>query len=128
MRAIAFMRYGGPDVLELIELPKPVPSPEEVVVRVVASTVNAADTMKRAGQLARMMTNLRPPYVPGSEFSGYVESTSEHSPLRIGQPVMGILKARGQAGGRTRSTFLCRQDGSRRYRTIPVWLKPRLFR
>jgi putative PIG3 family NAD(P)H quinone oxidoreductase len=49
MRAITLRAFGGPDVLEWTEVPDPVAGPGEVVVDVVASSVNRADTMQRQG-------------------------------------------------------------------------------
>ncbi len=49
MRAITLREFGGPDVLEWTEVPDPVAGPGEVLVDVVASSVNRADTMQRQG-------------------------------------------------------------------------------
>ena len=50
MQAIVCTRYGSPDVLQLEELEKPTPKNNEVLVRVRASSVTAADGMMRKGQ------------------------------------------------------------------------------
>src|SRR4051812_43922891 len=50
MYAITLREFGGPDVMEWTEVPDPVPGPGEVLVDVVASSVNRADTMQRQGQ------------------------------------------------------------------------------
>lgn len=100
MQAMAHKTFGGPDVLEVVELPLPVPAEGEVVVRVVAATVNPTDTMMRAGKQAAAMTELTPPYIPGMEFSGYVHSVGNNeSHLSIGQRVMGIVNPRRPQGG-----------------------------
>ena len=49
MRAIQATAAGGPDVLELVDLPDPEPGPDEVLVRVAAAGVNFIDTYRRAG-------------------------------------------------------------------------------
>ena len=41
MKAIAFTRYGPPDVLELKEFPKPTPKDDELLIRVHASSINS---------------------------------------------------------------------------------------
>jgi putative PIG3 family NAD(P)H quinone oxidoreductase len=50
MYAITLRKFGGPDVMVWTEVPDPVPGPGEVLVDVVASSVNRADTMQRQGQ------------------------------------------------------------------------------
>ena len=49
MYAITLREFGGPDVMEWAEVPDPVPGPGEVLIDVVASSVNRADTMQRQG-------------------------------------------------------------------------------
>ena len=49
MRAIRATAAGGPDVLELVELPDPEPAADEVLVRVAAAGVNFIDTYRRSG-------------------------------------------------------------------------------
>ena len=100
MRASAFMEFGGPEVLQVLELPQPVPAADEVVVQVVASTVNPTDTLMRSGRQAALMTQLSPPYIAGMEFAGYVYQVgSGAGGLRVGQPVMGAVNPRRVAGG-----------------------------
>lgn len=71
MRAAGFRRYGGPDELALLEFPPPVPGRGEVLVRVVAASVNPADTHLRAGHLRRVL-RLGLPFVPGCDGAGTV--------------------------------------------------------
>jgi NADPH:quinone reductase-like Zn-dependent oxidoreductase len=100
MRAIAFNEFGGPEVLEIMELLEPVPQGGEVVVRVVAASVNPTDVMMRAGQQTALMTYLKPPYICGMEFAGYVHSIGDaSSALDVGQPVMGVVNPRRPQGG-----------------------------
>ena len=107
MRAIAFQRFGGPEVLTVIELPTPQARVGEVVVKVAASTVNPTDLMMRSGQQAGMMTDLTPPYIAGMEFAGHVHEVGDPSlGLRVGQPVMGIVNPRRPAGG-AHAEYIC---------------------
>ena len=81
MRAWIQKRYGGPEVLELSELPRPVLKDDEVLVRMVASTVTSGDARIRAfdvpgmvwlpARLALGITRPRNP-VRGTEFAGEV--------------------------------------------------------
>ena len=49
MKAIVYKKYGSPTVLESLEVEKPTPKPHEVLIRVCATSVTAADCMMRRG-------------------------------------------------------------------------------
>src|SRR5262245_59052901 len=71
MRAIVMQKVGGPEVLEIADVPEPVPGDREVLIDVHATGVNFADTEKRRARY-------RPtplPYIPGSEGAGVVAET-----------------------------------------------------
>ena len=73
MRAVAISTPGSPDVLRIVERPRPVPSPGEVLVRVAAAGVNRPDVLQRLGKYAP------PPGasdLPGLEVAGYVEAVA----------------------------------------------------
>ncbi|MFB7471509.1 NADP-dependent oxidoreductase [Kitasatospora sp. NPDC056184] len=53
MRAVVVRRFGGPEVLELVEVPEPEPGPGQLRVRVAAAGVNPVDAVTRAGVLAQ---------------------------------------------------------------------------
>lgn len=100
MRAVALQKFGEPDVLRAEVLPDPTPAAGRAIVRVSAATVNPTDTLLRSGQQAARMTQLPPPYIPGMEFSGHVESIGDgEATLEVGQPVMGIVNPRRREGG-----------------------------
>lgn len=65
-------RFGGPDVLELQDVPAPSPGPRDVLIRVHAAGVNPADTYIRTGGHRRSPAVL--PYIPGTDVAGVVES------------------------------------------------------
>lgn len=67
MRAIQIGRYGGPEVLEVVELPDPQPRPDQVLIDVAGIGVNYADTHLADGSY---LTNPELPHVPGSEVIG----------------------------------------------------------
>lgn len=69
MKAVQFSRFGGPDVLELVDAPMPEPKPGEVLVKVVVAGINFADTLMRQDRYA-----MTPPIpsVLGSEVAGIV--------------------------------------------------------
>jgi len=69
MRAIRQEALGGPEVLELVDVPRPEPGPTEVLVRVAAAGVNPVDwkTRARGGVLGE------PPFAVGWDVAGTVE-------------------------------------------------------
>jgi NADPH:quinone reductase len=103
MRAVTFSTLGGPEILELSELPEPQPGPGEVRIRVAAATVNPTDISFRSGrqlsvaQLAEM--DVRPPYIPGMELAGVVDAVGEGTTWRAGDRVMAIVNPRRPGGG-----------------------------
>ena len=72
MHAILARRAGGPEVLELGETARPVPSPGQLLIRVAAVGVNFIDTYKRSG-----VYKVSYPFTPGSEASGTIEEVGE---------------------------------------------------
>jgi len=69
MKAAAFRRFGGPEVLEYLELPTPKPRPGNVLVRVLASGVNRLEHYLREGSV---VPDLKLPHVLGSDAAGEV--------------------------------------------------------
>jgi NADPH2:quinone reductase len=74
MRAIQMSEYGGPEVLQLVELPVPEPAAGEVLVKVARAGLNFADTHQRTNTYLAKSTL---PIVPGSEVAGVREDTGE---------------------------------------------------
>jgi len=74
MKAIVITRLGGPDVLQLQDVPDPVPSPDEELVRVEAAGINFADTIAATGGYPGTP---KPPLIAGREFSGTRVSNGE---------------------------------------------------
>jgi len=68
MRAVRFARTGGPEVLQVAEVPLPAPGPGEVRVRVRAASVNRLDLWLRQGALPAPL-----PHTPGSDAAGEVD-------------------------------------------------------
>ena len=71
MKAIAYSTYGGPDVMEVLELPEPNPTYHQVLIKVVAVGLNPVDAMQRQGRM-KMLLPLRFPQIAGNELSGVV--------------------------------------------------------
>ena len=70
MRAVQIKEFGGPEVLELVELPDPVPGEGEVLVEVARAGINFADTHKRHDQYVQKSGADALPLIPGNEISG----------------------------------------------------------
>jgi NADPH:quinone reductase-like Zn-dependent oxidoreductase len=93
MRAVQFSRYGGPEVLQVAEVPDPIPTPEEVLVEVKATTVNRLDLFQRAG--SRPVPVL--PFTLGLEAAGVVVEDSQG--FRAGERVLTTQALRARGGG-----------------------------
>jgi putative PIG3 family NAD(P)H quinone oxidoreductase len=90
MKAVVITRFGGPEVLEVRDVPAPEPGPDEVLIHVRSTALNRADLLQRAGRYAA------PPGVsqdiPGLEFAGEIaESGTNVHRWREGDRVMGIV-------------------------------------
>ncbi|WP_216830520.1 NADPH:quinone reductase [Alkalihalobacterium elongatum] len=86
MKAVAYQKYGGPEVLEVIEVAKPTPQPNEVLVKVGASGINPVDTYFRSG--------IRPvdqfPYIPHFDLGGTVVEVGDSvTKWKVGDRVWG---------------------------------------
>src|SRR6266700_7815271 len=68
MKAVQFAQYGDPEVLQVYDLPDPIPGDEDVLIQVKATTVNHLDLFHRNG--SRPVGNL--PFTPGMEAAGIV--------------------------------------------------------
>ncbi|HIF66814.1 MAG TPA: NAD(P)H-quinone oxidoreductase [Acidimicrobiia bacterium] len=97
MRAVVIPKYGDADVLELREIADPEPGPDQVSVEVVASAMNRADLLQRAGQYPA--PGPKPLFeIPGLEFSGRVGSVgSQVERWSVGDEVMGIVSGGAMA-------------------------------
>jgi NADPH:quinone reductase-like Zn-dependent oxidoreductase len=84
MKAIIYTKYGSPDVLQLVEVEKPTPKDNEVLIRVFATSVTTADTMMRRGDtlLSRVLLGFFKPgknfQILGTELSGMIEAVGKN--------------------------------------------------
>jgi putative PIG3 family NAD(P)H quinone oxidoreductase len=96
MRAIVIRQPGGPEVLELLDVPDPTPSRGELVVRVEATAVNRADLLQRLGKYPAPPGS--PQDIPGLEVAGEVEALGEGVTERsIGDRVFALVGGGGYA-------------------------------
>jgi len=95
MRAVVLTSHGGPEVLGLTDVPDPEPGPEEVVVGVVATSVNRADLLQRRGRYPGPPAEFE---IPGLEVAGRVVARGERATrFGVGDTVMGIVAGGGYA-------------------------------
>lgn len=81
MKAIIYTKYGSPDVLQLTEVPKPVPRQNEVLVKIHAASINSWDwdMIKGKPYIVRMWGLFKPRHtIPGCDMAGVVEAIGEH--------------------------------------------------
>jgi NADPH:quinone reductase-like Zn-dependent oxidoreductase len=103
MKAIIYTHYGSPDVLELKEVEKPTPKENEVLMRVYAVSVNAADwrLVRAEPFLIRLYNGLFKPKhtILGSDVAGRVEAVGRNvTQFQSGDEVFGDLSGCGWGG------------------------------
>lgn len=101
--AVGFYEFGGPETLEVVDLPMPVLEPGEALIEVRAATVNPTDTSFRGGNHVDRLAWRKPPYVPGVELAGEVvevhPGSQEFSSIEVGQSVFGYVSPYSHGGG-----------------------------
>jgi NADPH:quinone reductase-like Zn-dependent oxidoreductase len=100
MLAYTYTKYGSPEVIVQVTVPAPKPKPNEVLVRIYATTVSAGDWRARSltmpkglGLMGRLVFGIRGPRKPilGTEFSGVVEAVgAEVTRFQPGDAVIGF--------------------------------------
>lgn len=113
MKAVVSTAYGGPDVLRVKELKRPVPGEREVLVRVEAASVTRADTMMRTGipYIGRLFIGIRKPKnpTPGTGFAGEIVTVGKDvKQFTVGDQVFGEVLF----GSGTHAEYVCApEDG-----------------
>ena len=101
-KAIRFHEYGGPEVMKLEEIPRPVPKDDEILVRVHAMGVNPVDWKIREGHVRKML-DIPLPAIPGGDISGVVEEAgAQVSGFAVGQAVYAMIGPAGCLRGARR--------------------------
>ena len=100
MKVIGVVEYGGPEALQVFDVPEPHAGPGQVRIRVRAATVNPTDTAVRNGSRAAAQKEFTAPYVPGMEAAGVLDEIGAgvDTHLAIGDEIMAILVPRGSHG------------------------------
>ena len=90
MRAVVITKHGDPSVLSVVDVERPTPKTDEILVKVRATSLNRADLMQRMGMYPDPFPGAHE--IPGLEFAGTVESCGESvKSWKVGDPVMGIV-------------------------------------
>jgi NADPH:quinone reductase-like Zn-dependent oxidoreductase len=114
MKAEAFNQFGGIEVLTSVEIPKPMPKDDEVLVKVKAVSINPLDWKIRKGEM-KLMTGSKFPKLMGIDFSGVVaEIGANVNDFRVGDAVFGAVN--GMKGGAL-SEYVA-------IKTTSIWKKP----
>ncbi|MBV8195361.1 MAG: NAD(P)-dependent alcohol dehydrogenase [Candidatus Dormibacteraeota bacterium] len=114
MKAVVHDRYGSPEVLHVTDVPRPVPKPDEVRVRIHATTVSRTDAALRSAEpfMSRFFTGLRRPKrrILGADLAGEVDAVgAEVTEFTVGDRVFGLNAWRLGA----HAQFVCvRQSGA----------------
>jgi 2-desacetyl-2-hydroxyethyl bacteriochlorophyllide A dehydrogenase len=101
VKAIVYTKYGSPDVLELKDVKKPAPKDNEVIIRVIATTVSSGDVRMRIGSresmpfwpISKLAIGITKPSVPipGHDFAGEIESVGNNvNRFKPGDQVFGF--------------------------------------
>ncbi len=99
MKAIVHKKYGPPSVVQLRDIPKPIPGKDEVLIKVYASTVNRTDCGFRKGKpyIVRLFSGIWGPksQTLGNEFAGEIETIGENvTSFKTGDKVFGFDDSR----------------------------------
>ena len=89
MKAVGFKSFGGPEVLEIMEVPEVSPGLGEIRIRNYASAVNPTDIVSRSGLVAQFQKDFLLPCVPGMDIAGVVDQVGEgvETGIKIGDNV-----------------------------------------
>ena len=97
MRAIVIHAYGGPEVMKLEDVARPEPAVDEVLIRVVAASINPVDVAIRKGYLAKLVGNF--PLILGMDAAGTVEKVGKKiTKCKVGDPVFAFFTLKGEGG------------------------------
>jgi NADPH:quinone reductase-like Zn-dependent oxidoreductase len=94
------MVHGGPEVLEVVDLPEVHAGPGQVRICVKAAAVNPTDLLARDGSRAEQQKVDPPPYVPGMDVAGIVDEVGDGvlTGVKVGDAVIAMVIPRGSHG------------------------------
>src|SRR6266576_1929611 len=97
MRAIVIHAYGGPEVMRLENVARPEPADDEILIRVVAASINPVDVAIRKGYIAKLVGNF--PLILGMDAAGIVEKVGNKvTKYKAGDPVFAFFTVKDEGG------------------------------
>ena len=119
MKAIVYKNYGDPRVLKIVELEKPIPKEDDVLIKVIAATVTATDCTFRKGKpfFSRLYTGITKPkqQILGSEFTGEILEVGKNvKSFQVGDKVVGTTPGYGAY-----AEYICLQEKSSTLAKLP---------
>ena len=102
------IEFGGPEALQVVDLPEVHAAPGEVRIRVRAAAVNPTDTFVRNGARAEAQRKDPPPYIPGMDLAGVIDEIGADAAtvLAVGDAVMAMVLPTGSHGAYRESIVL----------------------
>jgi NADPH:quinone reductase-like Zn-dependent oxidoreductase len=109
------IEFGGPEALQVVDLPEVHAATGEVRLRVHAAAVNPTDTFVRNGDRAETLRKDPPPYIPGMDAAGVIDEIGPGTTtdLAIGDPVMAMVVPSGSHGAYRQSIVLAADSVAR---------------
>ena len=100
MQAVGLKTHGGPEVLEVLEVPESRAGQGQIRLKIFAAAVNPTDTMARNGSRADQQKADPPPYIPGMDAAGIVDEVGEgvETGVKVGDRVMAMVCPKAQHG------------------------------
>ena len=108
MQAVGVLEFGGPEALQVVDLPEVHAGPGEMRLRVHAAAVNPTDTFVRSGARAEALREDPPPYIPGMDAAGVIDEIGADAAteLAVGAAVMAMVIPTGSHGAYRASIVL----------------------
>ena len=115
MRGVGVIEFGGPEALQVVDLPEVHAGPGELRIRVHAATVNPTDTYVRNGARAEALRKDPPPYIPGMDAAGVIDEIGDDATtgLIVGDAVMAMVIPTASHGAYRQSIVLTADSVSR---------------
>ena len=100
MKAVGIMNHGGPEALEVLEVPDQDAGSGQIRIRNFAASVNPVDVSVRNGSMAEIQKINPPPYVPGMDAAGVIDQIGDdvETDLKVGDSVMAMVVPNGIHG------------------------------
>lgn len=94
MKAVLVTKYGGPEVLQVLDVPTPIPKENEVLIKIHAAAINNTDPVFRKGEpfISRLFTGLLKPKqsIPGDVLAGEITEIGKNvTKFKVGERVFG---------------------------------------